>query len=162
MKHTAIGEDGHAVIQRWDYLFCGAIWQVDSRDVYLILNLRERIEDASAGLILIFLTDGSHRTTLRDLLHVHGYRAVMAESGEGFLYRIHADPRPVLLLMDFPTLGSEAEDFFAQKILVDYIDSIPLLTFSGLTEYIERPATTLLPDSRGIAFLIKLIHSILS
>jgi hypothetical protein len=102
--------------------------------------------------------DGSHRTTLRDLLLLHGYRAVLAESYHHILLRIQNEPKPLLLLMDFPTLGIEADDFFSQKILVDFIGSIPLLIVSGLTDFLERSATTLLPDPVGVAFLLRLVE----
>jgi CheY-like chemotaxis protein len=139
------------------------IWQVDSRDVYLYLNADERLDDAGAGPILIFLTDGSRRTTLCDLLHVHGYPALTAESGDGFLERIHGEPRPALLLMDLPINEMTEGDFFAQDILIDYIGPIPLIVLSGLSDYIEQPVTTtLLPHPGGVAFLIKLVQTVLS
>lgn len=160
---TENGEEGNGGLQGWGFIICCMIWWVGSRDVYLFLSASESLDDASVGPILIYLTDGSYRTILRDLLNVHGYRVVMAESGDGFMDRLHVEPRPVLLLMDFPRLGTEDDDFFAQNILIEQIESIPMLIFTGLSDFIERPAiTTLLPDPRGIAYLIKLVETVLS
>jgi response regulator RpfG family c-di-GMP phosphodiesterase len=145
------------------FLFLSVNGWVGSRDVYHFLISNGKSEAVVQKLLLILLVDGSHRTTLRDLLRLHGYQAVMAESDHDFLMRIQEEARPALLLMDFPTLGRKVDDFFDQKVLVDSIGSIPLLSVSGLTDFIERfTATTLLPDPTGVAFLLKLVETALS
>jgi CheY-like chemotaxis protein len=81
-------------------------------------------------LILIVEDNAQNRKLARDLLRVHGYRTIEAETGEDGV-RLAAENSPALVLMDIHLPGISGIDALAQLRATPATRAIPIIAFTA-------------------------------
>jgi two-component system cell cycle response regulator DivK len=81
-------------------------------------------------LILIVEDNEQNRRLARDLLHVHGYRSIVAMTGEDGV-KLAAERAPELVLMDIHLPGISGIEALAQLRAAPATRAIPVLAFTA-------------------------------